>query len=234
MSTTDLQAQLLSMHDEEYKTFNAKLIPTVDKTTMIGIRVPVLRKFAKAFFKMQPDQVAAFMEMLPHTYFEENNLHAFFIECIQSFEEAVQKTELFLPFIDNWETCDLFLPPVFKKHHDELYQYILRWLQSEHCYTVRYAIGLLLSLYLDAEFKPDMLALVAGVVSDEYYVNMMIAWYFSIALGKQYAAAVPYIESKQLNTFTHNKAIQKACESRRITPEIKAYLKTYLDKKVRR
>lgn len=234
MSTAELQTQLLSMHDEQYKCFNAKLIPTVDTKTMIGIRVPILRKFAKNFFKTQPDQASAFMETLPHTYFEENNLHAFFIECMQSFEEAVQKTELFLPFIDNWETCDLFLPPVFKKHRDELYQYILRWLQSEHCYTVRYAIGLLLSLYLDAEFKPDMLALVAGVVSDEYYVNMMIAWYFSVALVKQYAAAVPYIEAKRLNTFAHNKAIQKACESRRIAPEIKAYLKTHLDKKIKR
>jgi len=234
MSTAELQTQLLSMHDEQYKCFNAKLIPTVDTKTMIGIRVPILRKFAKNFFKTQPDQASAFMETLPHTYFEENNLHAFFIECMQSFEEAVQKTELFLPFIDNWETCDLFLPPVFKKHCDELYQYILRWLQSEHCYTVRYAIGLLLSLYLDAEFKPDMLALVAGVVSDEYYVNMMIAWYFSIALVKQYAVAVPYIEAKRLNTFAHNKAIQKACENRRIAPEIKAYLKTHLDKKIKR
>lgn len=234
MSTAELQTQLLSMHDEQYKCFNAKLIPTVDTKTMIGIRVPILRKFAKNFFKTQPDQASAFMETLPHTYFEENNLHAFFIECMQSFEEAVQKTELFLPFIDNWETCDLFLPPVFKKHRDELYQYILRWLQSEHCYTVRYAIGLLLSLYLDAEFKPDMLELVAGVVSDEYYVNMMIAWYFSVALVKQYAAAVPYIEAKRLNTFAHNKAIQKACESRRIAPEIKAYLKTHLDKKIKR
>ena len=166
------------------------------------------------------------MQTLPHRYFEENNLHAFLIENIKDFDAAMSETERFLPFIDNWATCDTFAPPLFKKHLDELYQKILIWIRSPHTYTVRYAIGLLLSNYLDERFKPEMLELVSAVKSEEYYINMMIAWYFSFALIKQYDAAIPYIKKQTLAPFTHNKTIQKAVESSRIPAEIKDYLRT--------
>ena len=221
-----IQSKLLSMQDTAYRDFNAKLIPTVDPKLMIGIRTPVLRKFAKDLFKTEPEQSAAFMQSLPHRYFEENNLHAFLIENIKDFDIAITETERFLPFIDNWATCDSFSPSIFKKYPDAVYQKILTWIQSAHTYTVRYAINLLLSNYLDDRFKPAMLELVSAIKSEEYYINMMIAWYFSFALIKQYDAALPYIKKQTLAPFTHNKTIQKAIESRRIPAEIKDYLRT--------
>lgn len=223
---TTIQKRLFSFRDEAYKDFNKKLIPTVDEDTMIGIRMPVLKKFAKEFFKTENAQAADFMKNLPHRYFEENNLHAFFIENIKDIDAALAETEKFLPFIDNWATCDSFAPPIFKKHPDAVYKKILEWIRSKHAYTVRYAIGLLLSNYLDELFKPEMLKIVSSVESQEYYVNMMIAWYFSFALIKQYDAAVPYIEKRTMAPFTHNKSIQKALESRRIPDDTKAYLRT--------
>ena len=221
-----IQSKLLSMQDTAYRDFNAKLIPTVDPKLMIGIRTPLLRKFTKDLFKTEPKQAAAFMQTLPHRYFEENNLHAFLIENIKDFDTAITETERFLPFIDNWATCDSFSPSIFKKYPDAVYQKILTWIHSAHTYTVRYAINLLLSNYLDDRFKPAMLELVSAIKSDEYYINMMIAWYFSFALIKQYNAALPYIKKQTLAPFTHNKTIQKAIESRRISPEIKDYLRT--------
>ncbi|WP_428770839.1 DNA alkylation repair protein [Treponema sp. HNW] len=221
-----IQKELFSFRDEAYKAFNKKLVPTIDEKTMIGIRTPVLRTFAKSFFKAEPDEAQAFMSVLPHTYFEENNLHAFFVEQIRDFDLCLAKTEAFLPFIDNWETCDLFSPPVFKKHPGAVYERILVWFKSKHCYTVRYALGLLLANYLDSEFKPEMLERAAAVKSDEYYIKMMVAWYFSFALIKQYDTAIPYIQNRRLEPFTHAKAIQKAVESTRIPAETKAYLKT--------
>jgi len=223
---TAIQRRLLSMRDVQYRDFNSKLIPTVDPHLMIGIRTPLLRKFAKELFKTEPEQAAAFMHDLPHRYFEENNLHAFLIENIKDFNAAMDETEKFLPFIDNWATCDSFSPSIFKKYPDAVYQKILTWLQSSHTYTVRYAIGLLLSNYLDERFKPEMLELVSAVKSEEYYINMMIAWYFSFALIKQYDAALPYIKKQTLDPFTHNKTIQKAIESYRIPADIKDYLRT--------
>lgn len=223
---TPIQERLFTFQDTDYKAFNKTLLPTVDEHTMIGIRMPVLKKFAKEFFRTEPECVADFMNSLPHQYFEENNLHAFFIENISDFDTAIKETERFLPFIDNWATCDSFAPRIFKKYPDAVYQKILQWIQSDHPYTVRYAIGLLLSNYLDEQFRPEMLELVSGVRSNEYYINMMIAWYFSFALIKQYDKAIPYIEKKILDPFTHRKTIQKAVESRRISVEIKAYLKT--------
>nr|WP_314992764.1 DNA alkylation repair protein [uncultured Treponema sp.] len=223
---TPIQERLFTFQDTDYKAFNKTLIPTVDEHTMIGIQMPVLKKFAKEFFRTEPECVADFMNSLPHQYFEENNLHAFFIENISDFDTAIKETERFLPFIDNWATCDSFAPRIFKKYPDAVYQKILQWIQSDHPYTVRYAIGLLLSNYLDEQFRPEMLELVSGVRSNEYYINMMIAWYFSFALIKQYDKAIPYIEKKILDPFTHRKTIQKAVESRRISVEIKAYLKT--------
>lgn len=223
---TPIQERLFTFQDTDYKAFNKTLLPTVDEHTMIGIRMPVLKKFAKEFFRTEPEGVADFMNSLPHQYFEENNLHAFFIENISDFDTAIKETERFLPFIDNWATCDSFAPRIFKNYPDAVYQKILQWIQSDHPYTVRYAIGLLLSNYLDEQFRPEMLELVCGVRSSEYYINMMIAWYFSFALIKQYDTAISYIEKKKLDPFTHRKTIQKAVESRRISVEIKAYLKT--------
>ncbi len=221
-----IQDKLLSLQDAAYKDFNKKLVPTVDESTMIGIRVPALRKLSKDFFKAELEQAYRFMQSLPHRYFEENNLHAFLIENIKDFDAAVRETKRFLPFIDNWETCDLFSPPIFKKHPDAVYQKILEWIESPHPYTVRYAVGLLLSNFLDAQFKPEMLTLVSKIRSDEYYVKMMIAWYFSFALIKQYQSAVPFLETPTFEPFTHNKIIQKAVESRRIPADTKCYLKT--------
>ena len=226
MERTAIQAQLFTFQDEAYKDFNKTLIPTVDEKTMIGIRTPVLKKFAKQLFKTEPELAVAFLKMLPHRYFEENNLHAFLIANMTDFNAVVRETEAFLPFINNWATCDSFAPPVFKKHPNAVYQKVLQWIQSEHTYTVRYAIGLLLSNYLDEQFQPEMLELVSNVKSEEYYVNMMIAWYFSFALIKQYDAALPFLERRTLAPFAHNKTIQKAIESRRISPEIKNYLRT--------
>ena len=226
MERTAIQARLFTFQDAAYRDFNKTLIPTVDEKTMIGIRTPVLKKFAKQLLKTEPKLAAAFLKILPHRYFEENNLHAFLIANMTDFNAVVRETELFLPFIDNWATCDSFAPPVFKKHPNAVYQKVLQWIQSEHTYTVRYAIGLLLSNYLDEQFRPEMLELVSNVKSEEYYVNMMIAWYFSFALIKQYDAALPYLERQTLAPFTHNKTIQKAIESRRISSEIKNYLRT--------
>ena len=225
-NVTPIQERLFTFQDTDYKAFNKTLIPTVDEHTMIGIRMPVLKEFAKEFFRTEPEGVADFMNSLPHQYFEENNLHAFLIENISDFDTAIKETERFLPFIDNWATCDSFAPRIFKKYPDAVYQKILQWIQSDHPYTVRYAIGLLLSNYLDEQFRPEMLELVSNVRSSEYYINMMIAWYFSFALIKQYDTAISYIEKKKLDPFTHRKTIQKAVESRRISVEIKAYLKT--------
>ena len=164
--------------------------------------------------------------MLPHTYYEENNLHGFLIETIRDYYAAANAIEAFLPYIDNWATCDLMSPKVFKKHLPELYEKILVWLNSDETYTVRFGIGMLMSFYLDEHFHPEMLELVAGIRSDEYYINMMIAWYFATALAKQYDAALPYIQNQRLEKWTHNKAIQKAIESYRISDDTKAYLRT--------
>lgn len=220
----DVQQKLFSMKDNKYKEFHAKLIPTVNAELIIGVRTPQLRKFAKEFAKTQ--ESGEFIKALPHEYYEEDNLHAFIIEQIKDFDTAIAETERFLPFIDNWATCDMFLPKVFKKNTDKLIVSIKKWIKSNETYTVRYAIGLLMSLYLDECFKPEYLELAANVKSDEYYVNMMIAWYFATALAKKHEYAMPYIIEKRLDKWVHNKTIQKAVESSRISPETKIYLKT--------
>lgn len=212
------------MQDTDYRDFNSALIPTVDKKLVIGIRTPVLRKFAKEYGKTNEAQ--AFLSELPHTYFEENNLHAFLIEQISDYSEAVRRLNEFLPFVDNWATCDSMNPRVFAKNTDRLICEIHRLLAEEHTYAKRYAVGLLMRYYLDEHFKTEYLDTVSAVRSDEYYVNMMIAWYFATALAKQYDSAVAYIENRRLDIFTHNKAIQKAVESKRISAEQKAYLKS--------
>lgn len=221
----NLQKQLFDMQDQEYKEFHQKLIPTVDEDAVIGIRIPALRKFAKEFAKRE--EAKEFLKELPHRYYEENNLHAFVIETIKDYETAMQETELFLPYIDNWATCDCFSPKVFRKHPKEVLEKIRLWMSSSKTYTVRFGIGLLMTNYLDEWFEPEMLQMVAEVRSEEYYINMMCAWYMATALAKQYDAAIPYITERRLDFWVHNKAIQKAVESRRISEECKEFLKQW-------
>lgn len=222
----DLQKQLFAIQDQKNKGFTAKLIPNIDKETIIGIRIPILRKLAKDFFKYRQNESIIFLTQLPHKYYEENLLHSFLIEQMKDFEQVIDYTEKFLPFIDNWAVCDTFSPKIFRKYPKQTYEYILKWINTSHSYTVRYAVGLLLSNYLDDFFEPEMLDLVAGVTCEEYYVNMMLAWYFATALVKQKEATLPIIQSKKLDTFVQNKTIQKARESYRISQEIKDFLQT--------
>ncbi len=218
-----VRRELFALGDEKYRDFHKKLVPTVDEERIIGIRVPELRKYAKAF---PVQDRTAYLNLLPHRYIEENNLHAFLICGIKDFDVAMNRTEEFLPYIDNWATCDSFMPKVFKKYPDEVYAKVKEWLHSRHTYTVRYALVTLLNNFLDEEFSAEMLDLTANLRSEEYYINMAIAWYFSIALVKQYDAALPYIKERRLDRWTHNKAIQKAIESYRINSETKAYLRS--------
>ena len=219
----DIEKLLLSLADEKYKEFHKKLIPTVNEDKIIGIRTPVLRKTAKEI-KDSPE-AKAFIDTLPHFYYEENNLHAFLVEFIKDYDKAVSETEKFLPYIDNWATCDSFLPEIFKKNKDKLIVKINEWIKSDKTYTIRYAMGLLMSLYLDDDFKTEYAGIVANVSSEEYYVIMMQAWYFATALAKQYDAVLPYFTEKKLSKDVNNKAIQKAIESRRIDADTKAFLK---------
>lgn len=220
----ELQQQLFSMQDLKYRDFHSKLMPTIDKEAIIGIRTPQLRKFSKEFAKSQ--RCETFLEDLPHQYYEENNLHGFLLEMEKDYESLVQKIDAFLPYVDNWATCDMMRPKVFKKHLPELLLKVKEWLASDRVYTIRYGIGILLSFYLDEAFEEEHLEWVAQIRSEEYYVNMMIAWYFATALAKQYETALPYIEEHRLDVWTHNKTIQKAVESYRITDEQKVYLRT--------
>ena len=214
---------LFSWQDPSYRDFQAKLIPTVDPHTIIGVRTPLLRRYAKELLKS--GQYSVFIEELPHRYFDENQLHAFILSEIKDYAACLFQVNRFLPYVDNWATCDQMSPGVFKKHRDILFEQIQVWIQSPEAYTVRFGIGMLMQHYLDENFKPEYLTVVSAIRSDDYYVNMMIAWYFATALTKQYASALPYIENSRLAPWTHNKAIQKAIESYRITPEQKACLR---------
>ncbi|MEE1014349.1 MAG: DNA alkylation repair protein [Clostridia bacterium] len=219
-----IQKELFAMQDIGYKEFHQRLVPTLNPDVIIGVRTPHLRAFAKKFSKT-PEH-ATFLKELPHVYYEENNLHAYLIEQIKDYETALKETERFLPWIDNWATCDTFLPKTFKKHKHQLLPTAKQWLQSEHTYTVRYGIGVLMHLFLNEDFSPEYLKLVAAIKSEEYYINMMIAWYFATAFVKQYDAAIPFLTEHRLPVWVHNKTIQKAVESYRISAEIKLYLKT--------
>jgi 3-methyladenine DNA glycosylase AlkD len=218
-----VQARLFELQDLKYRDFQCRLMPTVNPDTVIGVRTPELRKLAKEFSKMP--EAEKFLKILPHKYYEENNLHGFLIETIRDYNQAIEAVDAFLPYVDNWATCDLMCPKVFKRHLPELLEQIKVWIKSGRTYTIRFGIGMLMSFYLDEQFKPEYLELAANVKSQEYYVNMMIAWYFATALAKQYDAALPYIEQHRLESWTHNKAIQKAIESYRITDEQKEYLR---------
>lgn len=216
--------QLFALQDIAFGDFQAKLMPTVERSNIIGVRTPALRKLAQQISKT--DAAREFISQLPHRYFEENNLHAFIVARTTDFDEALRQTELFLPYIDNWATCDQFTPAVFKKHPDELLIAVRRWIASPHTYTVRFAIKMLMTFYLDNHFCDEYPRMVAVVKSDEYYVKMMISWYFATALAKQYDAVIGYLTDHRLDSWCHNKAIQKAIESYRITDEQKAFLRT--------
>ena len=216
--------RLFALQDTAYRDFQGKLLPTVDPKTIIGVRTPDLRKLAKELAKQ--DDIITFLETLPHTYFDENQLHAFILSELKDYDKCIALVNAFLPCIDNWATSDQLSPKVFKKHKKELLVQIKAWLKSDETYTVRFAVGMLMQHHLDDDFKSSYPKLVAAIKSDEYYINMMRAWYFATALAKQYDAIIPYIEGKKLDAWTHNKSIQKAIESYRITPEQKEYLKS--------
>ena len=220
-----MQKELFALQDLKYRDFHSKLLPGVDKEIIIGIRTPVLRKFAKEFSKRK--EAEEFLQDLPHQYYEENNLHMMIITGIKDYDKCLEEIKKFVPYINNWATCDLPLPKCFGKHKEELLPQIREWIASDHTYTIRYGLGTLMSLYLDENFKPEYLELAASVRSEEYYVNMMMAWYFATALAKQWEATVPYIEQRKLPQWVHRKTIQKAVESYRITPEQKTYLKSF-------
>lgn len=231
MSVVEIRKELFKLQDQKYRDFQSKLIPTVDPDTVIGVRTPELRKYAKKLAKQE--DITEFLDDLPHHYFDENQLHAFIISEIKDYEQCINQVCRFLPFVDNWATCDQMSPKVFKKHRQELLEYIKEWIGSGVTYTIRFAIGMLMEHFLEEDFDPAYLELVADVRTEEYYVNMMIAWYFATALAKQYEVVLPFIENQRLDTWTHNKAIQKSVESYRITAEQKEYLKS-LKVKVKR
>ncbi|MGN0622271.1 MAG: DNA alkylation repair protein [Porcipelethomonas sp.] len=219
-----VQRKLLEMRDIKYRDFHSRLIPGTDPETVIGVRTPVLRKFASEFGKTEMSD--EFLNILPHKYYEENNLHGFLIEKTKDFGKCISRLEKFLPFIDNWATCDLINPAVFRKNLPLLLPKAMEWIGSEHTYTIRFGMGMLMRYWLDEEYSEEYPSIIAAVRSDEYYVNMMRAWYFATALAKQYDSAVVYLEANRLDVWTHNKTIQKAAESFRVTDEHKAYLKT--------
>lgn len=224
----EITTHLFAMKDDAYKDFHSKLMPTVNPDTIIGIRVPVLRKFtAKIAKECSEDELAAFMKSLPHHYYEENNVHAFLIERIHNFEECAAELDAFLPFVDNWATCDLMNPKIFKKNTDKLLCKVKEWLASSHAYTIRFGIGMLMRYFLDDNFNTEYLDMVVAVHSEEYYVNMMKAWFFATALTKQYDMTAPYIQQNRLDAWSHNKAIQKSVESFRISKERKDELKRF-------
>ena len=218
-----VQKALFAMAEEEYRTFQSRLIPTVDPTTVIGVRVPKLRAYAESLSK---EQAASFMQALPHTYFDENNLHAFLIERIADYGDCVAAVERFLPYVDNWATCDGMRPKVFRKHKDRILQKAGEWVDSAHPFAVRYGLQVWMLYGLDDAFDPVYLDRAASIRTQEYYVRMMVAWLFATALTKRYDDALPYLQQRRLEPWIHNKAIQKACESYAIPRDRKAYIKT--------
>lgn len=220
---TGIQAELFALRDGEYGDFNAKLIPSIDRQRVIGVRTPELRAMAKRLHGTA--QAEEFLHALPHEYFEENQLHAFLLEYEKDYSALIAALDAFLPCVDNWATCDQMNPKSLGRNKEALLAKIREWLASGRCYTVRYAIGQLMRRYLDADFKPEYADMVAAVRSEEYYVRMMAAWYFATALAKQYDAVLPYFTERKLDAWTHNKAIQKAVESYRVSDEHKTALR---------
>lgn len=217
--------KLFTMQDLSYKEFHLKLIPTVNPNLIIGIRTPALRKYAKELAGSK--EAEQFVALLPHKYYEENNLHGFLIEKIKDYDKCIEQVKRFLPYVDNWATCDMISPKVFGKNRDKLLEEIEIWLISQHVYEVRFGIVMLMKWYLDEEYIHRSVALVQEVSSEEYYINMAKAWFFATALSVDFDKVITVIESKSLDVWTHNKAIQKAIESKRISEEQKRYLKGF-------
>lgn len=213
----------LKLQDLKYKEFISKLIPNISSENIVGIRTPVLREYIK---KLNNEEKVKFLNNLPHKYYEENNIHGLILNSILDYDEFILEINKFLPYIDNWATCDIIRPKFSKKNLDIFYYEIKKWLNSKHTYTVRFAIEMLMIFYLDEHFKEEHLKIVANIKTDEYYIKMMIAWYFATAMDKQYEKTIIYIENKKLDKFTHNKAIQKSIESNKIKDDVKKYLKT--------
>ncbi len=221
---TEIQERLFALQDEDYRRFTAALIPTVPFENVIGVRLPAVRKLAAQL--RREGMADAFLRELPHRYHEENLLHACLLSGEKDFDRCLEELERFLPCVDNWAVCDTLLPAAFAKHRAALREPVSAWLCAEHPYTVRFGIGVLMRQFLDEDFRPEHLETVASIRSEEYYVNMMIAWYFATALAKQYEAALPYLQEERLDAWTHRKTIQKAVESYRLPEDRKAYLKT--------
>lgn len=219
-----IRSTLLTMQDVSYKEFQSRLMPTVPRDTVIGVRTPQLRELSRKI--KNEKNICEFLECLPHRYYEENNLHAFLIEQISDFDICVAELDRFLPYVDNWATCDMLRPKCFHRRKADLAAHIETWLGSNAVYTVRFGIGMLLTHFLDEDFDDKYLEKVAAISSQEYYINTMIAWYFATALAKQYKSAVVYFEKNRLPVWVHNKTIQKAIESYRITAIQKTYLRS--------
>ena len=224
MIADDIRIELSNLQDLKYRDLQISTIPSVASDRITGVRTPQLRALAKELSKRE--DISLFLEDLPHKLFEEDQLHAFILSGMKDAEECIRLVDKFLPYVDNWATCDQMSPKVFKKNKKLLLEYVNTWIKSDKTYVKRFAIGMLMEHFLDEDFKPSYLSKVAKIRSDEYYVNMMIAWYFATALAKQYDRTLPFIEERKLDKWTHNKSIQKAVESYRITPEQKEYLKT--------
>ena len=224
MITEEIREELFRLQDSKYREFQSKLIPNVTPDSVIGVRTPALRKYAKELAKRE--EIGEFLSDVPHRYFDENQLHAFIISQLKDFGRCMECVCAFLPYVDNWATCDQLSPKVFGKNKGDLLKQIREWIGSGDTYTVRFGIGMLMQYFLDEDFDPEYPELVAQIRSEEYYVNMMKAWYFATALAKQYEAVLPFIEGRRLDDWTHRKAIQKSVESYRITQEQKQYLKS--------
>lgn len=222
---TEIQKRLFELRDEKYAEFQLKLTPGITKESVVGVRVPILRKFAKELIKDPTHK--SFLSELPHKYYDENMLHGLLVSEIKDYDACVAELESFLPYVDNWAVCDIMSPKALAKRKDELIVKIREWSKSERVYTCRFGLETLMTHFLDRDFKPEYLEIAANVKSDEYYVNMMIAWFFATALAKQWNAAIPYIENRKLSEWTRKKTISKSIESFRITKEQKEYLKTF-------
>ncbi|MCR5054918.1 MAG: DNA alkylation repair protein [Lachnospiraceae bacterium] len=229
MNTEEIREKLFSLRDEKYRELQKKIIPNIPGDRVIGVRTPILRNLAKELYK--DEDVNSFLSDLPHKYFDEDQLHAFIISLEKDFDTCISEVKAFLPYIDNWATCDQMSPKVFKKNSKDLLPYVNEWIDSDKTYTVRFAIGMLMQHFLDEKFDTKYADMVAEVRSEEYYINMMAAWYFATALAKQYDQVIPYIEENRLSDWVHNKTIRKSVESYRISDEKKAYLRSLRRKK---
>lgn len=219
----EIQKKLFELQDKEYAEFQSKLTPGIPRETFIGVRVPEVRKLAKSYSK--DPECQEFLKELPHQYYDENMLHGLVLSEMKDYDDCIRAVDLFLPYVDNWAVCDIMSPKVFKKHKTQLLEKIREWAASDRVYTCRFGLEMLMSHFLDEDYAPEYLEIPAGVHSEEYYVNMMIAWFFATALAKQWDTTIPYIEGNRLDIWVHNKTIQKARESYRITQEQKEYLK---------